>query len=248
MSKTYFSMASRRMGWGKFSSSANAGLSGCAEVPFELHLQGDRLVDVLAGQPRIELYDRVDCKASKLKRGQHPCRNPRVDHMRFSRELPRDDSKRRPGLEQMRTHQTFHPWPSFHKVPATKVSQSLVQTPTQRHEDLAIDVDHESGSPIDLDLHTAVAQPVAGRTHRQQFDMQAGDPPFQFRFNPVGLLQRQRGAARGQDQRGSCQEIPKSALLFQIPYCFKLKMRRTVSTSRSPSGCCASDFNCVTGE
>lgn len=63
MSRMNLSMASRRIGWGKFSSSAKAGrLGGDSEVAFELRLQGDSLVYVLGRQPRIELDDRINLK------------------------------------------------------------------------------------------------------------------------------------------------------------------------------------------
>ena len=65
---TNLSIASRKIGWGKFSSSAKVGRSGdCTEVAFELPLQGDGLLDVLLSQPRIELDDRWHLETSRPK-------------------------------------------------------------------------------------------------------------------------------------------------------------------------------------
>ena len=68
MPKTYLLIASRRIGCGKFSSSAKvARLRDCTEVAFELYLQADGLLDVLLGQPRIELDDRRHLETSRSK-------------------------------------------------------------------------------------------------------------------------------------------------------------------------------------
>jgi hypothetical protein len=132
------SMASRRIGWGEFSSSANVGrLRGCAEVAFELRLQGDGLFDVLAGQPRIELDDRIDLQPSRPKRGKRLGRNPGIDNVWFSRQLARNDSKGGPGFEQVGADDPPAALPHLDEVDSISMGQHLSQSPAKWDEDLA---------------------------------------------------------------------------------------------------------------